>query len=173
MLDFNSLCVEIGALVKQERLDFTRLGFLLEDLNDRKFIRSVFCFNLGRNCKNIYELAWEKFNLKRSNTKRFIAIAKKFGERKGFIVSLKEDFVNFNYSQLVEMLSMSDALLQKISPDMTVAELRALKKNAEIEPPAIMDYDPMQFYPEEYFKTFSKPELLSVIMQLQDRVFSK
>ena len=172
MQEFNSfenLCLEILNLVKKERLDFVQIGFLLEDLNNKEYINTVYAYNLGRNCKSIYELAQEKFNLKRTTTKRLIAISKKFGERKGFICELQKNYIEFNYSQLVEMLPLSDLQLTKIYPDMSVAEIREFKKKSG-EQKTILEYDPNQFYDEAFFKNFSKPELICVIMQLQERL---
>ena len=73
--------------------------------------------------------------------KNFIAINYEFGCRddrpRGIshqrTMSLQPQYKQFKYSQLCEMLSMSDKQREKVTPDMTVKQIRDLKRG-EAEP---------------------------------------
>ena len=54
------------------------------------------------------------------------------GEYHPYSMILKDDYRNFNYSQLVEMLSMSDKKRAEVTPDMTVKQIRLLKKSEDV-----------------------------------------
>ena len=41
---------------------------------------------------------------------------------------MKDTYATYNYSQLVEMLSMSDKQRSQVTPDMTIKQIRELKK---------------------------------------------
>ena len=106
--------------------EFVYIGFLLWEVKEYKY-------HWEGDYANVYEYAEAELGFKRSSTKNFIAIAETFGTTtKGcdtiHTMSLQKEYSNYNYSQLTEMLSMSAAQREKASPEMTVKQLRELKK---------------------------------------------
>lgn len=58
-------------------------------------------------------------------------------------MSLQPQYQQFNYSQLCEMLSMSDKQREKVTPDMTVKQIRELKREGEPDLPPNMETIPI------------------------------
>lgn len=66
------------------------------------------------------------FGLDKSQVSRYMNIVDEFGDAmRGY----KDEWREYKYSQLVEMLSLTEAQRRDITPQMTVAEIRAYKKN--------------------------------------------
>jgi len=101
------------------------LGSRFMDIQNSDQIKKVWCEKKGRPCKNLYEFCEQEFHLKKTSVKTYIAVTKRFGV---YGLDLKEEFKLFNFTQLTEMLPLSDEQLKLVTVDMTVAEIRALKK---------------------------------------------
>ena len=93
-----------------------------------------------------------ELGFKRSSTKNFIAINLKFGSqevRSGWhtiqkrTMSLQPQYERFSYSQLCEMLSMSPAKRETITPDMTIKQIRDIKRQPEPDLPPEMETIPI------------------------------
>ena len=80
--------------------------------------------------KNIVECCEKEFFFKKSTTYRFLGIVEKFGEKENGIVTYRSlmKYDKFSYSQLTEMLALSDAQRKKVTPDMTISKIRDMKK---------------------------------------------
>lgn len=87
--------------------------------------KSIWSERKGRPCKNIYELAEHCFNFPKTTTANVIGVAKRFG---AYYSCLKTEYENYSFSQLCEMLPLSDEQLNLVTCDMSVQEIRALKK---------------------------------------------
>lgn len=120
--------------IKQAMYDaakqFVYIGFLLREVRDYGYYEEG-------GYANVYQYAEFELGLKRTSTKNFIAIAEQFGTRKdsyhGKLIetqtmSLQPAYKDFNYSQLVELLGMSEPQRAKATPDMTIKQLREIKK---------------------------------------------
>lgn len=84
--------------------------------------------------ETIQEMASEKFNIGKTYCNQCINICKKFGrfdEKTGECLGLKEEYEVYNTSQLCELISMNTELREKVTPNMTIAEIRHLKKSAK------------------------------------------
>lgn len=106
--------------------EFVYIGFLLWEVKEYEY-------HWEGGYANVYEYAEAELGFKRSSTKNFIAIAETFGTTKRgcdtiHTMSLQKEYSSYNYSQLTEMLSMSAAQREKASPEMTIRQLRELKK---------------------------------------------
>ena len=110
---------------------FVYIGFLLKEVRDYGYYEEG-------GYESVYAYAEFELGFKKSSTKNFIAIAETFGIQKyqyhGITketqsMSLQPAYENFNYSQLVELLAMSDTQRAKAKPDMTVKQLREIKKS--------------------------------------------
>ena len=71
------------------------------------------------------------FGFSESTTYSFIQVYKCFCYSNGVV---KEDYANYNFSQLVEMTSLAGIVsFTEVSPEMTVREIRSLKKKAKAD----------------------------------------
>ena len=146
---------EIKTCIKNIRQNFFTLGVKLSDIKNSEEIKTVFNWKLGRECKNIFEYAEQEFKLSKTTTKYLIGIVERFGNLKS---SLKKEYEPYIYSQLREMLPLTSEQLDLVSPDMSVREIKALKKvglkqisevghtcdqNSETEEKAV---DPLGYY---------------------------
>lgn len=114
------------------RKTYIRLGFHLHEFEKNKYYEDFgyltfyeFCdANIGMDkgavsrCINVFL----EFNA--SNDISYMAGVKTVGAS----VALSSKYEDFSYSQLCEMLSLSDEERKKITPDMTIKEIREFKK---------------------------------------------
>lgn len=117
---------KIKGAMKDAARQFVYIGFLLWEVKQYEY------FYEG-NYSSVYEYAEAELGFKRSSTKNFIAICENFCRKsenfKGLpTMHLDDRWSDFQYSQLTEMLSMSPGQRAKATPDMTVKQLRQLKK---------------------------------------------
>lgn len=117
--------------------EFVYIGFLLWECQQYGYYRE-------HGFENIYDYAAFELDMKRTTVKNLIAINEAFGtcNRKMLgngrtvserTMSLQAPYEKFKYSQLTEMLSMSAMQRAKVTPDMTVKQIREIKK-ADKEP---------------------------------------
>jgi hypothetical protein len=90
---------------------------------------------LGYN--NVYDLIKEQWGYSKSTVNNYISVAKRFGCR---FSAMKAEYKGYDFSQLVEMLSLDNTQLSKVSPQMTCAEIRKLK--SENKPDNVTDFTP-------------------------------
>lgn len=125
-------CLELTNKIKgalyQVAHNFVYIGFLLAECNDYQTYKEW-----GYN--SIYEYALDQFNFKKSSVNNFINVCKTFssnwsnnGHNLPYSMVMKDGYADFNYSQLVEMLSMSDKQRASVTSDMSVRQIRELKK---------------------------------------------
>lgn len=96
---------------------FIYIGFLLDEVNNMQYY-------LEKGYSDIYEYCLVELGFERSSTNNFIRVYRNFGE----CMSLKEPYKLYSYSQLVEMCSLKSSQLLQVKPEMTVKEIRNLKK---------------------------------------------
>ncbi len=77
--------------------------------------------------RNIYDLAKDKFSLARGTCNNLINICSRFGIPEEN--TLKPEYKDFKFSQLVVMLSMPEGLIEKVKPDMTVVCLKQIVRS--------------------------------------------
>lgn len=135
----NGVTEKIRKAMYEAAKEFVYIGFLLKEVRDYKYYEEG-------SYENVYDYAEFELGFKRSSTKNFIAIAETFGIQKYTYngipketqtMSLQTEYEKFNYSQLVEMLAMSSAQRAQATPDMTVRQLREIKKEPAREEPKI------------------------------------
>ena len=115
-------------------------GYLTEIANTYLLV-AYRIYEINRYCsykgkyKNIVEACQAELGFKKSTTYNMINIVEKFGkpDTSGFI-SYQSLFgvEKFSYSQLCEMLSLSDKQRLKVTPDMTIKEIREIKKTETV-----------------------------------------
>lgn len=114
---------------------FVYIGFLLWEVKEYGYYREG-------GYKDVYDYAQQELGFKKSSVKNFIAICEQFGTADHRQIggaahvrtmSIQQKYEKFNYSQLCEMLAMSEKQRDQAKPDMTVKQLRQLKKLPEVE----------------------------------------
>lgn len=100
------------------------IGYWLMYVRDRELFREG-------GYSNINEYAADQFGFHRSNTKRHIERCIRFSKG-GCSPILDDRYKDFGKSQLQEMLDLDDEQLEQVTPDMTVQQIRAMKKPKEI-----------------------------------------
>lgn len=116
---------------------FVYIGFLLWEVQEYGYYREG-------GYKDVYDYAAQELNFKKSSVKNFIAISYQFGTADHRAIngaahvrtmSLQQPYEKFQYSQLCEMLSMTEKQRELVKPDMTVKQIRELKKELKSEEP--------------------------------------
>lgn len=80
--------------------------------------------------KTIEELVEKELGLSRTATYQYMKIGTRFMEKKNNVFVLKPDFQNYGISQLMELCPCKEQdILERFSPDMTIREIRDLKKS--------------------------------------------
>lgn len=108
--------------VKSINVKFVSIGDLLSTIDTESVFDSVYDNN-GIYAKDIYRYAFLRFGLKKTSTFNLIGIARTFANSG----KLLKQWEAYSYSQLCEMLSMSDEERKKVTPDMTIKQIRELK----------------------------------------------
>lgn len=81
--------------------------------------------------KDIYELSKKEFGIGRGTTSEYISVVDAFAKRdeNGKVLpELEEGFAKFSISQLIVMQNMTTEMLLEIKPDMSVRDIKKLKK---------------------------------------------
>lgn len=80
--------------------------------------------------KDIWEFADQEYGLHRSTASRWMKMNELFSQN-GESPYLKEEYQQFGKSQLQEMLYLEEDTRQQVTKDMTVREIRELRKTEE------------------------------------------
>lgn len=104
---------------------FIAAGYYLKYIRDNKLFRED-------GYKTIWEFAEDNYGIKMSTASRWMAMNDKFSEN-GNSPILGEEYKEFGKSQLQEMLYLENAQLEEVAPDMTVKEIREVRKPEQIE----------------------------------------
>lgn len=116
----------VTAKIKQEIVNVTQsflyIGFLLYECDYEKTYKI-------KGYNNVIKYAEHELGFKKSSTYNYIKLLHRFGQKKdGFPdYQITNSYNNFTYSQLTEMLSLSDEKIALVNSDMSVREIRLLK----------------------------------------------
>lgn len=114
--------------INDVRQHYFRLGFHLREFDKNRY---YLCF--GYSC--LADFANVNLGMDASTVSRCISVFDRFCKRNGRIPTLfiQDQYEDFSYSQLVEMASIKDYdLFRQIRPDMSVREIRELKKRKNV-----------------------------------------
>lgn len=105
---------------------YIRLGFHLSEFNRCKYYLE---FGFG----SISEMAEANFGMDKGAVSRCIGVFRRFCQKQGHSCKMMIDdrFKDFSYSQLLEMLPLDDDVIRKITPDMSVRQIREFKKKKQ------------------------------------------
>lgn len=114
----DSVDIIYDELVKTKK-SFIKIGWYLKHIHDNKMYEED-------GYSNIYELARDKFNISQPTATRFMQLCEEFSINHNS-PELDEKYVDYNVSQLFEMLPMKQGRREQITSDMTVKEIREKK----------------------------------------------
>ena len=108
--------------------NMVHVGYLLAQARDTDILKESGYSGMG-------EFAREEYGLTPDQTSRFIAIAERYGDGEG---RLKDEWQQYGYSKLSEMLSLPEEVAKAIPPEISREEIRELKteikKEQEVTP---------------------------------------
>ncbi len=108
--------------------DFVRIGYTLRKIDELKLYE-----NDGY--KTIAEFAETECKLNASDVTRFMKINERYSIG-GYSEELREEFLEYGYSKLSEMLALPDNDMEMITPDASREGIRELKRFNKTEPAA-------------------------------------
>nr|DAO54201.1 MAG TPA: Protein of unknown function (DUF3102) [Caudoviricetes sp.] len=100
------------------------IGYYLKHIRDRQLYREA-------GYESIWDYASDRFGLSKSTTSRYISRNDKFSKG-GNSPVLDSHYQDFGKAQLQEMLSLNSEQLEQVTPDMTVAQIREMRKPKEV-----------------------------------------
>ena len=114
--------------ILREKLDYMKKNFIAAGYY-MKYIRDHELFRED-GYESIWEFAEDNYGIKKSTASRWMAMNDKFSQD-GNSPILAEEFRGFEKSQLQEMLYLDDKQIEAVTPDMTVKEIRKVRKPEE------------------------------------------
>lgn len=116
-------------VIKEESVkikkSFVKIGWYLKHIQDNELY-------LEDGYANINECAEEQLGYSQSTVSRFIGICEKFSKNHNS-PELDEKYSGFDKSQMMEMLPLSAEQLEQVTPNMTVKQIREVKKGKNKE----------------------------------------
>lgn len=100
------------------------IGYYLKHIRDRQLYREA-------RYESIWDYASDRFGFSKSTTSRYISRNDKFSKG-GNSPVLDSRYQDFGKAQLQEMLSLNPEQLEQVTPDMTVAQIREIRKPKEV-----------------------------------------
>lgn len=114
----------IRASLKDAARSVIAVGHYLKVIRDKELYREA-------GYENVWDYAAGTFGFSKSTASRYMARNDKFSVG-GNSPVLAEEFREYSKAQLQEMLSLDEAQLENVTPDMTVKQIRELKKPKEL-----------------------------------------
>lgn len=123
-MEYDALDREIKRTMHRSAKNIVQLGFMLRQmLEKRKWAYAYSSFD---------EYLREELHLDYSMATRFININRKYSVS-GNSMDIAERYEGYSQGLLIEMLNMPQELEEKVSPDMTVKQVREIKRQAKTE----------------------------------------
>lgn len=126
------------------KMSFIAAGYYLKYIRDKELFRED---GFG----SIWEFAEDNYGIKKSTASRWMAMNDKFSKG-GNSPILADEYKGFEKSQLQEMLYLDDKQIETVQPNMTVKEIRKVRK---LEEPVIELNKPDE-RDQEYLKAAAK-----------------
>lgn len=106
---------------------FIGMGYFFKRIKEKELFKE-------QGYDNMWTFAKEQFNMDESAVSRFVNLCEKFSEN-GNSPMLDNKYKGYSKSQLIEMLAIKDEqTMEKVTPDMTIKEIREVKKGTSNEP---------------------------------------
>ena len=127
---YENMTYDEAKRILREKLDYMKKNFIAAGYY-MKYIRDNELFRQD-GYESIWEFAEDNYGIRKSTASRWMAMNDKFSQG-GNSPILAEEFRGFEKSQLQEMLYLDDKQIETVTPEMTVKEIREVRKPAEPE----------------------------------------
>lgn len=120
---FENIRNQVKYCIESVQDNFMRLGYLFDIIVKNKYYEQ-----LGFN--NFEEYIKEEYSFSRTTANKLIAIYRKFGKEINDDyrrIEVKDEYKDYNMSQLVELISVSEDEIKTFEPQMTIKEMRENK----------------------------------------------
>ncbi len=156
---------DIRKKLEETANNFVYIGYRLKQIRDSGMFGGA---------ADVFEFAQNEYGLTKSTVSRFIAINEKYSEG-GNSLELREEFRNFSYSKLSEMLTLPDREIELINEKTTIRAIRELKKFGTEDPEKVLDaedlgeraWTPLEKCVIDFFK--DKRDVLEQVMGLLEQ----
>lgn len=115
----------LGTELKNQAEGFVRTGYLLKVARDTDILRES-------GYETVAEFALAEYGLKKDIVSRYIAINDRYSEN-GYSEYLQEKYAGYGVAKLQEMLTLPEAVVDLISPELTRREIQEIKKEVSEE----------------------------------------
>ena len=120
-------CKYVFTDLKDIKHNYIKLGFHLDELKRLRIDSKLGYYSF-------YDFCLSNFNMDKSSVSRCLNVFYKFAKRENPFdhpkMWIDEKYNDYSYSQLCEMVSISDEkILKQVKPDMSVKDIRELKKS--------------------------------------------
>lgn len=125
---YEDLSYEEVKNILREKMDvmkknFIAAGYYMKYIRDNELFRED-------GYESIWEFAEDNYGIRKSTASRWMAMNDRFSQG-GNSPNLADEFKGFEKSQLQEMLYLDDKQIEEVTPDMTVKEIREVRKPEE------------------------------------------
>ena len=122
---YEDLSYEEVKNILREKMDvmkknFIAAGYYMKYIRDNELYRED-------GYESVWEFAEDNYGIRKSTASRWMAMNDKFSQG-GNSPNLADEFKGFEKSQLQEMLYLDDKQIEEVTPDMTVKEIREVRK---------------------------------------------
>lgn len=114
------------------KMNFIAAGYYMKYIRDNELFRED-------GYESIWEFAEDNYGIKKSTASRWMAMNDKFSQG-GNSPILADEYRGFEKSQLQEMLYLDDKQIETVTTDMTVKEIREVRKQEKKESPIDRGY---------------------------------
>lgn len=104
---------------------FVRIGYMLKVARDTRILE-------GSGYASVNEFALKEFGLEKTQVSRFININDRFA-KDGYSLELREEYKDYGYAKLAMMLTLPEEVNEMLSPEMSKAEIKAIKDEVDEE----------------------------------------
>ncbi len=104
---------------------FVRIGHMLKVARDTRILE-------GSGYASVNEFALKEFGLEKTQVSRFININDRFA-KDGYSLELREEYKDYGYAKLAMMLTLPEEVNEMLSPEMSKAEIKAIKDEVDEE----------------------------------------
>lgn len=115
----------LGEELQKQAEGFVKIGYLLKIARDTDIL-----YKSGY--KSLVEFAAAEYGLTKDVVSRYIAINDRYSEN-GYGEQLKEEYRAFGVAKLAEMLTLSEEVIQSLSPELTRKEIQEVKREIKEE----------------------------------------
>lgn len=121
----NSIRAELGKIQES----FVYMGYHFLDISEMKLYETVYYQPRSAYCKDVFQYAEQELDLAKTTVYNLMSVAMTFSDQKR---GLKEQYRDYSFSQLVELLGFTNEQREYADPHMSVRDLRSLKKGNSV-----------------------------------------